>query len=214
MAGAVKYRVYAISSGSASRQDWIPESTLNDSSDCSCAEWTDTACSADAPAGASCNYCETTNTCADFEHSAANLDIEYQVSCLDQANVESAKSEKAENAGAEDPPATPSPAPGMSLSCVGVDHYNGHSIITVCAEFTNVSGADWSKVTASMGSTPAQTYSYTYDGELQTYLTKTCASFLITQYGSYSGLMGVSTSGGTAVVSWDITVTSAEQACQ
>jgi hypothetical protein len=101
----------------------------------------------------------------------------------------------------------------MSLSCVGVAHGVGFSYIHLCVNLTNVSGASWPDFTARMGSAPAEGYSYTYNSDLQTYLTKACATFKITQYGSYSGVAGITTSGGSVALDWDINVTSAAVAC-
>lgn len=219
VSGAVKYRVYATTNPSAARQTDAGQTSLDGADDCACSDWIETTCSTAAADSALCHYCDTANTCAQYDHAPADTDIDYQVSCFDQANVESPRSEEADTSTGDGDAPSPAPAPGalppeITLACVGVDHYNGYSVITVCSNFTNVSGADWNGVSASMGSTPPGSYSYTYSSELQEYLTKTCATFRITQYGSYSGFMGVSTSGGSAVVAWDITVTSAGQACQ
>lgn len=115
--------------------------------------------------------------------------------------------------GVYTPPANTALPPGMSLSCVGVEHGTGVSYIHVCVNLTNVPGKSWSDFTAHMGSTPVDSYSYTYNSALQTYLTKVCATFTIHQYGTYSGTAGVTTDGGSTALSWDINVTSAGQPC-
>lgn len=101
------------------------------------------------------------------------------------------------------PPAQPTNPPSVTGSCTGVTHFTSSSEITVCVRFANV--AQGTTVNFSMGSA---TTSATTDST-----GKACATFPISAYGSYSGLAGVSTDAGNAVLNWDITVTSAAQAC-
>ena len=92
--GAVKYKVYATKSASGARIGAPGGPSVNENTDCDCS-WQSMECTADAPAGSICNYCETTNTCADFDHAAADLNESYRVTCVDQDGLESPKSEEA-----------------------------------------------------------------------------------------------------------------------
>lgn len=111
------------------------------------------------------------------------------------------------------PPATPLPT--MTLACVGVKHEVGFSYINVCVNLTNVpSGSKNNNFTGLMGSTSTPVgYQYTYSSD-GNYLTKICTKFKITQYDAYSGMVGITTSGGSVALNWDINVTSAPVACQ
>ena len=238
-ASAVKYKVYATASSSTARTasgSADSQGQAQDNANCACS-WQSMTCASDVAAGSSCKYCETTNTCADFDHAPADINESYQVSGIDQSGKESAKSEKATNnsgsssggsstsssggsssssGGASSSGSGGSTAlpPGMSLACVGVEHGTGVSYIHVCVNMTNVPGASWPDFTAAMGSAPSEGYTYTYNSELQTYLIKACATFTIHQYGTYSGVAGITTDGGSAALTWDINVTSAPVACQ
>lgn len=232
--GAAKYKVYAVKPASSARSEAPNGVSANENTDCSCS-WQSMTCASDVAAGSTCNYCETTNTCADFDHAPADTSEYYQVTGIDQAGKESAKSDKAtDDTGSSSGGSSSSSSggsssssggssssgsggtaipPGMSLACVGVEHGVGVSYIHVCVNLTNVSGANWSDFTVRMGSTPSEGYSYTYNSDLQTYLTKVCSTFTIHQYGSYSGVAGITTDGGSAALTWDINVTSAPVAC-
>lgn len=232
-AGAVKYKVYAVKPASSARSQAPYGVSANENADCACS-WQSMTCASDVASGSTCNYCETTNTCADFDHAPADINEYYQVTGIDQTGTESARSDYAtDDSGSSSGGSTTSSSggsstssggsstssggsalpPGMTLSCVGVEHGSGVSYIHVCVDLTNVPGENWSDFTARMGSTQSEGYSYTYNSDLQTYLTKVCSTFTIHQYGTYSGVAGITTNGGSAALTWDINVTSAAVAC-
>ncbi len=120
------------------------------------------------------------------------------------------------------PPPPPSPPPGIALQCVGVKHYSGYSVITVCTTLTNVPQAASQNLNSSLttGSAAADKDSRTsisstrYSGiPPNNQVTQFCRNYTITSYGPYSGLIGVSTDGGTAAVQWDINVGSTPVPC-
>ena len=100
-------------------------------------------------------------------------------------------------------PPPPTNPPSITGTCTGVTHHSGFSEITVGVKFANV--AEGTTITFSMGS---QTTTGTTDANGKAY-----GTFTIYSYGAYSGTAGVSTDTGNAAVSWNITVTSAPQAC-
>ncbi len=105
-----------------------------------------------------------------------------------------------------EPTPTPTPVttePTVSANCTGVTHHSGYSEVLVCVRWNDVPEGTEMKVI--MGS-QTQTASVKADGSA-------CASFTIYSYGPYSGTAGVTTDGGIAAISWDITVGSGAVAC-
>jgi hypothetical protein len=215
--GAAKYKVYATAKNSTARTERGSANShgqTQDNTDCSCL-WQSMTCASDVAAGSTCKYCETANTCADFDHAPADTGENYQTCSMDTSGNCSALSSNATDNTGTPTPATPAPsttpAPGMSISCVGVTHYVGHSVITVCVTLTNVPSSNLNDVHTSMGSTYAYDSTFNLDGS--SYLTKSCGKFDIANYGYYSGMAGVTTTGGSAALIWDINVTSTAVPC-
>lgn len=114
------------------------------------------------------------------------------------------------NVAAAEPPSLP---PGIALQCIGVTHGSGESYIRVCTTFTNVSrAAGFNNIGDSITTGAAVRFGQYWPGTNMLY--GYCVTYKITSYGSYGGLVGVSTDGGFAAVPWDVNVTSASRACE
>lgn len=95
--------------------------------------------------------------------------------------------------------------PKATLKCVGVRHFTRSSQITVCVSFDEVYSVYGRRVSHS-STAESLGWSSRYDAEQ---LYSHCRTYSISSYGTYSGVVSVTTNGGSASVPWNIAVTSA-----